>query len=208
MKLYHYALSGHAHRAALFLSLSGLPHELIDVDLAAGQHRRPEFLALNAFGEVPVLEDSGIIIADSLAILLYVARRIGPSHWLPGEPAVEAEIQRWLAVAAGKVAYGLCAARLITVFGAHFDPREVMQRAHATLEVMEHTLERWQWLARTVQPSIADVALYSYTASAPEGNVDLAPYPHVRRWLSCIEQLPRFVPFQQTSAGLRAAVEE
>ncbi len=63
MKLYHYALSGHAHRAALFLSLSGLPHELIDVDLAAGQHRRPEFLALNAFGEVPVLEDSGIIIS-------------------------------------------------------------------------------------------------------------------------------------------------
>ena len=121
---------------------------------------------------------------------------------------MEAEIQRWLAVAAGKVAYGLCAARLITVFGAHFDPREVMQRSHATLEVMEHTLERWQWLARTVQPSIADVALYSYTASAPEGNVDLAPYPHVRRWLSCIEQLPGFVPFQQTSAGLRAAVEE
>src|SRR5690606_17465338 len=162
MKLYHYALSGHAHRAALFLSLSGLPHELIDVDLAAGQHRRPEFLALNAFGEVPVLEDSGIIIADSLAIVLYVARRIGPSHWLAGEPAVEAEIQRWLAVAAGKVAYGLCAARLIAVFGAHVDPREVMQRAHATLAVMEHTLEGWQWLARRVPPSIREVALYSY----------------------------------------------
>src|SRR5690606_36798694 len=103
---------------------------------------------------------------------------------------------------------GWCAARLITVFGALFDPRDVMQRGHASLTVVEHTLERWQWLARTVQPSIADGALYSYTASASDGIVDLAPYPHVRRWLSCIEQLRGFVPFQQTSAGLRAAVEE
>lgn len=195
MKLYHYALSGHAHRAALFLSLAGVPHELIEVDLAAGAHRQPAYLALNAFGEVPVLDDDGIIIQDSLAILVYVARRVGPSHWLPTDPVTEAQIQRWLSVAAGKIAYGVCAARLATVFGAPFDIDEVTERAHATLLVIEQTLEDQQWIAGTPEPSIADVALYSYIARAPEGKVDLAPYPRIQAWLRRVEQLPGFIPF-------------
>jgi len=180
MKLYDYALSGHAHRAALFLSLTGVAHERIEVDLPAGGHKQPQFLALNAFGEVPVLDDDGVIIADSLAILVYVARKAGPSHWLPTDPAAEARVQRWLSVAAGKIAYGACAARLITVFGAPFNAQEVIERAHATLEVMEQTLANSAWIAGTERPTIADIALYSYTARAPEGNVDLSGYPRVR----------------------------
>lgn len=204
MKLYHFPLSGHAHRAALFLSLAGVEHELIEIDLAAGAHKQPEFLALNTFGEVPVLDDNGTVIADSLAILVYVARKIGPSHWLPTEPADEAQVQRWLSVAAGKIAYGACAARLITVFGAPFRAEEVIGRAHATLAVMEKTLEGQRWIAGTAQPTIADVALYSYVERAPEGNVDLSGYPSVRAWLRQIESLPGFVPFQRTRAGLEA----
>lgn len=204
MKLYHYAASGHAHRAALFLSLAGVPHELIDVDLAAGVHKHPEFLAVNAFGEVPVLDDNGTIIADSLAILVYVARKVGPSHWLPTEPAVEAEVQRWLSVAAGKIAYGACAARLVTVFGASFDLDEVIARAHATLAVVEETLGTRRWIAGTDQPSIADVALYSYIKRAPEGNVTLTGYPRVLSWLASVEQLPGFVPFAPMRAGPEA----
>ena len=204
MKLYHYPLSGHAHRAALFLSLTGVPHQLIEVDLSAGEHKQPAFLALNAFGEVPVLDDAGVIIADSLAILVYIARKLGPSHWLPSEPAEEAEVQRWLSVAAGKIAYGACAARLITVFGAPFNAEEVIGRAYATLAVMEQTLKDQRWLASTEQPTIADVALYSYIARAPEGNVDLTSYPQVQAWLRQIEELPGFVPFQRTRAGLQA----
>lgn len=204
MKLYHYPLSGHAHRAALFLSVAGIEHELINIDLAAGEHKRPEFLALNAFGEVPVLDDGGIIIADSLAILIYAARKIGPSHWLPADPVVEAGIQRWLSAAAGKIAYGACAARLITVFGAAFDAEEVIGRAHATLAVMEQTLAGQRWIAATAEPSIADIALYSYVARAPEGNVDLSGYSRVQVWLRHIEALPGFIPFQQSAVGLAA----
>lgn len=204
MKLYHYPLSGHAHRAALFLSLAGVEHELVEVDLAAGAHKQPEFLALNAFGEVPVLDDNGIIIADSLAILVYVARKIGPSHWLPTDPADEAQVQRWLSVAAGKIAYGACAARLITVFGAPFRPEEVIERAHATLAVVERTLEGQRWIATAAEPSIADIALYSYIERVPEGNVDLTGYPRVLAWLSQIEDLPGFIPFQRTRVGLEA----
>ena len=204
MKLYDYALSGHAHRAALFLSLAGVEHERVPVDLAAGEHRQPPFLALNAFGEVPVLDDDGVIIADSIAILVYVARKIGPSPWLPVAPVEEARVQRWLSVAAGKIAYGVCAARLITVFGARFDADEVIARAHATLAVMETTLQTHRWIAGSEAPTIAGVALYSYVARAPEGNVDLSGYPHVLAWLRQIEALPGFIPFARTPAGLDA----
>lgn len=204
MNLYHFALSGHAHRAALFFSLAGVPHEIVPVDLAAGEHKKPEFLALNAFGEVPVLDDDGIIISDSLAILVYVARKIGPSHWLPADLAQEAEVQRWLSVAAGKIAYGACAARLVTVFDAPFRPDEVIGRAHATLAVIEKTLENRPWIAGTPLPSIADVALYSYIERAPEGNVDISGYPRILVWLRKVESLPGFIPFARTPAGLEA----
>ena len=204
MKLYYFPLSGHAHRAHLFLSLVGLPHDLVIVDIPGKQHKSPDFLKLNAFGEIPVLDDNGTIIADSNAIMVYAARKIGPSPWLPIDPVAEAEVQRWLSVAAGKIAYGACAARLVTVFGAPFDADEVIDRAHATLVVVEKTLSERRWIAGTDQPTIADVALYSYIERAPEGNVDLSPYPVVKIWLTRVEALPGFVPFQRTPAGLEA----
>lgn len=204
MKLYFFPLSGHAHRAHLFLSLIGAPHEVVTVDLKNGQNKTPEYLNMNRFGQVPVLEDDGKYIADSNAILVYAAKKFGKSDWLPEDPAGAAAVQRWLSVAAGQVAFGPAAARLITVFGAKFNAEEVITRAHNLLKVIETELTGRDWIASN-HPTIADVALYSYIAHAPEGNVDLAPYPQVRAWLSRIEGLKGFVPMQQTAAGLRAA---
>lgn len=203
MKLYHHPLSGHAHRARLFVSLLGLPHELVEVDLAACAHRTPEFLALNPFGQVPVLDDAGVIIADSNAILVYLARKAGRTDWLPDEPEGAAAVQRWLSVAAGEVAYGPAAARLITVFGAAYNPDEVIARAHAFLGKLETHLAGRSWLVGE-GPTVADIAIYSYVARAPEGNVDLSGYPAVNEFLRRIEGLPGFVPFAQTRAGLAA----
>ena len=204
MKLHHHPLSGHAHRARLALSLLGLPCELVEVDLARGANRSPEFLALNPFGQVPVLEDGGTVVADSNAILVYLAKRSGRTDWLPEDPAGAARVQRWLSVAAGQIAFGPAAARLVTVFGAAFDAAEVIARAHAILQRIEAELAARPWLAAD-RPTIADVALYSYIVAAPEGNVDLAPYPAIRAWLGRIEALPGFVPFARTEAGLHAA---
>jgi glutathione S-transferase len=204
VKLYHHPLSGHAHRAHLFLSLARIPHELVKVDLAKGDHKTAPFLAKNAFGEIPVLDDDGVIIADSNAILVYAARKVGPSHWLPTDFVKEAEVQRWLSIAAGKIAYGACAARLVTVFRAKFDANEVIARAHATISVIDSTLASKPWIAGTDEPTIADVALYSYVERAPEGNVDLSGYANVTPWLRRIEALPGFVPFIHTRAGLQA----
>ncbi|MDI9276758.1 glutathione S-transferase [Pantoea sp. EABMAA-21] len=203
MKLYHFPLSGHAHRARLFLSLLDLPHEVIDVDLANGEHKSPEFLAINPFGQVPVLEDDGVYISDSNAILVYLAKKSGRSEWLPEDALGAAQVQRWLSVAAGELAYGPCAARLITVFGRPFNPDEVIARAHTILALMDQHLTGREWLVGD-RPTIADIAQYSYLIGAPEGNVDLSGYPAVNALLRRIEALPGFVPFPQTAAGLRS----
>lgn len=203
MKLYFHPLSGHSHRARLFLSLLGAPHDIVPVDLAAGQHKSAEFLKLNPLGQVPVLDDAGTVVPDSNAILVYLAKKLGRTDWLPETPRDAAAVQRWLSIAAGPVAYGPAAARLITVFGSKFDAAEVIARAHTLLASLEQGLEGRQWIAAAA-PTIADVALYSYVAGAPEGNVDLAAYPNVLAWLARVEALPGFVPFQQTAVGLRA----
>lgn len=203
MKLYYMPLSGHSHRAHLFLSLIGVAHDLVPVDLGKRAHKTPEFLGMNRFGQIPVLDDGGTIVSDSNAILVYAALKYDRTDWLPREPAAAAEVQRWLSVAAGQIAYGPAAARLVTVFGAPFRPDEVIARAHAVLAVIESTLATREWIAAG-SPTIADVALYSYIARAPEGNVDLSGYPQVTAWLVRIEALPGFVPFQRTPAGLSA----
>ncbi len=205
MKLYYHPLSGHAHRARLFLSLTGTDFELVEVDLAKGAHKAPEFLALNRFGQVPVLEDDGVVIADSGAILVYLARKLGLADWLPADPSGAAAVQRWLSVAAGQIAFGPAAARLITVFGAGFNADEVIGRAHGVLKQIDEELAGKQWIIAGNHPTIADVALYSYIARAPEGNVDIAPYANVTAWLNRIESLPGFVPFVSTPVGLAAA---
>jgi glutathione S-transferase len=205
LKLYRHALSGHAHRAELALSLMGLPHERIDVDLATREHKTPAFLARHPFGQLPLLEDDGHFVWDSTAILVYLATRFDTAgRWWPQDAARRAAVQAWLSVASGLIAFGPAAARLVTVFGAPFDAAEVIARAHGLFRVMDGELSRRPFLVGD-DATLADVAGYSYIANAPEGGVDLAPYPALRAWLARIEALPGFVPFQTTPAGLRAA---
>ena len=204
MKLYYHPLSGHSHRARLFVSLLGIPHELIEVDLKSGAHKKPEFFALNPFGQVPVLDDDGTIVSDSNAILVYLAKKFGKTGWLPEDPQGAASVQRWLSVAAGEIAYGPAAARLITVFGAKYNPDDVIGRAHVLLKRVEAHLADREWLVGD-HPTIADVSFYSYVARAPEGNFDLSAYPRVNALLRRIEALPGFVPFVETPVGLAAA---
>jgi glutathione S-transferase len=203
VKLYYHPLSGHSHRARLLLSLLGVEHELVEVDLMSAQHKSPEYLKLNRFGQVPVLVDDDRKIADSNAILVYLSKKLGKTDWLPEEPEAAAAIQRWLSVAAGEIAYGPAAARLITVFGAQYKPEEVIARAHSVLKLIDTELAARDFIAKN-NPTIADVALYSYIARAPEGNVDLSDYPNVNAWLRRIEALPGFVEFKKTPVGLTA----
>ncbi|GHD66934.1 glutathione S-transferase family protein [Jeongeupia chitinilytica] len=204
IRLYRHRLSGHSHRVELLLSLLGLPHELVEVDLKGGAQKSSEFLALNRFGQVPVIDDNGTVLADSNAILTYLALRYGAGRWLPTDPLGAAQVQRWLSVAAGPVAFGPAQARLVNVFGAKLDAAALIARSHALFAVVDAELATRPWLAGS-DPTIADVACYGYIAHAPEGDVSLADYPHIRAWLARIEALPGFVPLVTTAVGLAAA---
>lgn len=204
LTLYHFPKSGHAHRAKLFLSLLGLDANIYDVDLANGEHKSPSYLAKNIFGQVPVLEDGETVINDSNGILIYLAQRYDDTGtWYPADPQTQAEIQRFLSIAAGPVAFGPATARLVTVFGAAIDHERAKQVADGVLTTLNDFLEDKQWLVGS-KATIADVANYSYIAHAPEGGVDLAPYPNIRRWLDNVRSLPGFVGMPETKAGLLA----
>ncbi|MCG8317843.1 MAG: glutathione S-transferase [Pseudomonadales bacterium] len=201
---YRHPLSGHSHRVELLLALLGLEAKIIDVDLLAGEHKQAEFLQRNMFGQVPVLEDGDITIADSNAILVYLATKYDPKRtWFPLDAKQASEVQRYLSLAAGPIAFGPAAARLVTVFGAGLDHQQAINTAHSVLAVLNQHLKDHRWLAAE-HATIADIANYAYIAHAPEGNVSLDDYPAVRVWLKRVEALPGFVSMQATSAGLAA----
>jgi glutathione S-transferase len=204
MKLYNLALSGHAHRAKLFASLLGLQPQIVPVDLLAGAHKQADYLKKNPFGQVPALEDGEDTIFDSNAILVYLARKYDTSNnWYPSDALAAAQVQIWLSKAANELANSVAAARLVTVFNAPYDHEALKKKAHNLLQIMDAHLANRSWFVGE-KPTIADVALYSYTAHAPEGGVDLSAYKNIRRWLKAIEALPGFVAMPDTETQAKA----
>ncbi|MGF6240888.1 MULTISPECIES: glutathione S-transferase family protein [Paraburkholderia] len=206
IRLHTTLLSGHGHRVKLFLTLLDLPFTINELNMAAGDNRKPAHLALNPLGEVPVIEDGDVVLSDSNAILVYLARKYGDPSWLPQDPLGAAAVQRWLSLAAGKIAYGPCAARLVTVFGAPHHLETAQKIAVKLFDVLDAEL-RDKPFAIGDTPTIADIAAHSYIAHAPEGGISLEPYPHIRAWLKRIEALPRFLPMPASKAGLVAEID-
>jgi glutathione S-transferase len=203
IRLYTTLLSGHGHRVKLFLTLLDLPFEVIELDMRAGDNRKPEYLALNPFGQVPTIQDGDVTLFDSNAILVYLASRYGDASWLPDDPLGAAAVQRWLSLAAGQIAYGPCAARLVTVFGAPLDHDTAKGIAAKLFDVIDRELATKPFAAGD-HVTIADIAAHTYIAHAPEGGVSLEPYPNIRAWLRRVEALPRFIAMPSTKAGLLA----
>jgi glutathione S-transferase len=190
--LYGFKLSGHCHRVELFLSLNKLPYRYVEVDILKGEHKQPNFLELNRFGQVPVIDDNGTVLADSNAILLYLTQTYGLSQWYPNDVIKQAQIQRWFSFAAGFLAFGPAMARAIKLFRPTENPTEALQRATRLFVVMEGDLGKSSFLVGN-QPTLADISMYSYTAAAPEGGMTFENYPNIRAWLTRVEALPGFV---------------
>ena len=202
-RLHWHPLSGHSHRAQLMLALLGREVELVTVDLGSGEQEEPGFLQLNPFGQVPVLEDAGEVISDSNAILVYLASRYDASdQWYPRDPVGAARVQRWLSVAAGKLVQGPMTARLAAVFGLPVDTAKAQAAAASLFAVMDAELAERPFLVGE-HPTIADIALYTYTAHAPEGGVALEPYPTILAWIERIEALPGFLPMKASAGAAR-----
>lgn len=192
IRLHTTPLSGHGHRVKLFLTMLDLPFEIVDVDLRGGANRQPEFLEISPFGQVPVIEDGETVLFDSNAILVYLAKRYGGKSWLPDDPAGAARVTQWLSIAAGPIAYGPCAARLVKVFGADRDYDAAARTAVTLFDVIESELGKRRFAAAD-HPTIADIAAHTYIAHAPEGGISLEPYPNIRAWLDRVAALPGFV---------------
>jgi glutathione S-transferase len=201
IRVYRHPSSGHCHRVELYLSLLELPFERVHVDLPARAQKQPAFLDKNAFGQVPVIEDGEVTLADSTAIMLYLGERYDEEgRFWPRTPAGKAAVQRWLSVASGPLAAGPAAARRVRRFGAKLDYETAAATAGQLLTTLEAELTKRTHLVGS-SPTVADLALYAYVARAPEGDISLEPYPAVRAWLARIEALPGFVPMPSLAKG-------
>ncbi|MBO4220852.1 glutathione S-transferase family protein [Bradyrhizobium neotropicale] len=198
LTLYSHPQSGHAHRVELLLSMLDLSYRLRDVDLARRAHRTPEFLRLNPLGEVPLLVDGERPIAESNSILIYLARRENRIDWLPLDPVGLASVETWLSRAADKLASGIAKARSIKLFGLRSDLSEAQGLGIRLLKTIDAHLEMHPYLAGA-DPTIGDLAIYSYAALSDEAGIELSSFRRVVEWIGRIESLPKFVPLRRVS---------
>jgi glutathione S-transferase len=112
-----------------------------------------------------------------------------------------AEVVAWLGKASGPIMFGPALARRINVLNNNASKASSHAVAADLLGVMDTLLTRQKWLVAG-RATVADMAVYAYVAHAPEGDIDLKPYPHVLDWLERVENLPFFVPMPRTPVGL------
>ena len=196
MRLYDFELSGNCYKVRLLLGMLGLDYERVPVDSSKGETQTPAFKTLNPRGQIPVLEDGELLLWDSLAILVYLARRYGDPEraggpWLPADAVGEARVMQWLALSENELLYGLARARSVLRFGRPFDLAACQTEGRAGLEVLEGHLTGRDWLEGEVV-TIADIACYPYAALADEAGVALGPYPAVQAWLERFADLPAY----------------
>lgn len=202
LKLYRMPISGHCHRVELLLSLLGLPCERVDVNLLQGEHQLPAYRALNPLGQVPVLVDGERVLSDSNAILVYLVQRYAPhSAWMPRDALGQAQLQRWFSLAAGLLATGIAGPRFATLTGKPINETAQAQ-GRRLLEFMEAELLARDWLLGGAAPSLADVAMVSYTSQAHLAGLPLWPaYPRVAAWVARLQALPGYVPLPDRLAS-------
>src|SRR5262245_45013295 len=172
LKLHDLELSGNCYKVRLFCALLGIPLKLVPVDFIAGAHKRTPLIERNPFGEIPILEDGELVLRDSQAILVYLARKYGDETWLPTDAVGMAEVVSWLMVAENEIARGPNDARLHDKFGFKLDIEQARAKAVRIIGLLETWLGRHEWLAAG-RATIADIACMPYVALAHEGGLSL-----------------------------------
>uniref|UniRef100_A0A832M4B3 Glutathione S-transferase n=1 Tax=Oscillatoriales cyanobacterium SpSt-402 TaxID=2282168 RepID=A0A832M4B3_9CYAN len=202
IKLYGHEMSGNSYKVRLLLELLNLDYEWIKVDLMKGEHKSSEYLALNPFGQVPLLVDGDVTLADAQALLVYLARQYGGEQWLPTDALPLAQVVRWLSTTAGEIRQGPENTRLYYLFGAtSINIERAHQKAEYILTQLNQHLSDRQWLEFDC-PTIADIAVFPYVALAGDGKIELDAYPNVLAWIDRVKHLPGFI----TMTGIPAPV--
>ena len=189
--------SGNCYKPRLLMALTGRRFRHVEVSSLDGTTRTPAFLALNPAGQVPLLElEDGRTLAESNAILAFLGEG---SAFVPSDVFGRAQMLRWMFFEQNAHEVSIAVRRALTVYPSR-KPDATAERMALTLrnglaalEVMERRLSASPFLAGKAA-TLADIALYPYTASAPEGGFDLEPFGAVRDWLARIEALPGWRP--------------
>jgi glutathione S-transferase len=193
LRLYDFPKSGNCYKIRLLCSMLDVEFQRIPIDSSTGETQSAEFKRINPRGQIPVLVDGETVIWDSMAILVYLARRFDDGLWLPNDALGQARVMQWLAVAENELLYGLARARMAVLFKKPFDLNACHREAEPGLRALEERLAGHDWLAGE-RPTIAEPACYPYVALAHQGQFDLEPYPAVRAWLARFEKLPGWIP--------------
>jgi glutathione S-transferase len=200
MRLYDSAISGNSYKVRLVAAQLGVPLEIVPIDILRGESRTPDFLRLNPNGRTPVLDDDGFVLAESNAILAYLARG---SRLLPDDRRRWALVFQWLFFEQYSHEPYIATSRFWLLHKPDGAERAATLAARrdggwAALRVMEEHLARRPFFVD--EYTIADVALFAYTHVSHEGGFPLDGLPHVRAWLDRVRKQPGFVPMGRNSA--------
>jgi len=194
MKLYNVAYSGNSYKVRLLLAQLGIPCEIVEVDILKGESRTPEFLKINPNGRTPVLDDDGFILAESNAVLAYLAQG---TKFLPEDRKKFGQVFQWLFFEQYSHEPFIATSR----FWLQHKPDSAEKTAllaskrdggWAALKVMEDHLAHNDFFAGDY--SIADIALFAYTHVAGEGGFPLDDFPKIRGWIERVLEQPKFLP--------------
>lgn len=196
MTLYGIWLSGPTYKAGLALSLMGQEFAYKHVDLRAGAHKQPDYLAINRFGQVPALVDGDLKLCQSGSILLYLSDKFGK---MGGKTAEEkARVREWLFWEFDRLASNIYRPRAIKRGFMKADDnvhQMYVNQAGDALKVLDGALAKSDFLVGN-EATIADIAVYGDVAYAEEAGIDLAPYANVKAWMARVEKLPGFRKYE------------
>lgn len=192
MVLYDLELSGNCYKVRLFCAINNISLTINAVDYLANEHKSADFIAMNPLGQIPVLNDEGLILRDSQAILIYLSQKHNLHQWWPQNATEQAKVMQWLSFAANEIARGPNDARLHDLFGIELDVEAARVKAHQSIEIVNAQLEKAQWLTGDT-PTIADLSCFPYIALASQGGVSIEQYHNVNRWIGDIKALNGYV---------------
>ena len=195
MKVYVWKQSGNSYKLRVLLALIGVEYEEVMVNFRAHEHKNADYLKINPRGQVPALVDGDMVLWDSAACLVYIARKFGGEQWLPSPPAAMAEVMNWVSLAGNEMQFGLQYARrgLMRGICSAGTVEQMQANGRIALDVLEARLESHEWLALG-QPTIADIACFPYAETAPQGGIALESYPGIVAWLGRCKALPKWPP--------------
>ncbi len=187
MRLYGDSRSGNCLKVKWLLDALGRPYEWVEMNLAAGDTRTPEFLGINPWGQVSTaVLDDGRALTQSNALLLHFGEG---SRFVPADPYDRAEMHAWMFWKQNSHEPFIAVRRYRLIYlrqtPGELDPA-LLTRGYAALARLEAAVTEHPFLLGD-QPTLADLALIAYTRVASEGGLDLEPYAAVRQWIGRVE---------------------